>query len=420
MDLKDREKQYILQTYKRLPVEVDHADGVYVYGKDGKRYLDFFGGIAVNALGYGNSRVKSAIIGQLDRYMHMSNIFYMDVQIELAETVCKLSGYSKIFFTNSGTEAIEAAIKLSRRWGSRHNKTKLVALTNSFHGRTMGALSLTDRPKYRQGYGPFLPEIEHVSFNDVEDLRRKVDDNTAAFFIEFIQGEGGVNIVSREFVDALFSLKETRNFLLVADEVQAGIYRTGKLFAFQHFTRVGSENSVHPDLVTLAKPLGGGLPLGGLLVDSSLTDVLDYGAHGTTFGGNPVSCAAGLATLKELIGRNIGDHVSKISEYLMKRLSELKMSHPEFITEVRGIGLMIGIECKMDCGNFVNHLLDNGVLVNCTNGNVIRLLPPLTIEKEHVDFFVNAFEKAFSDGSAKASKDNVNLASHSVKVHPQE
>ncbi|MFZ1082863.1 MAG: acetylornithine/succinylornithine family transaminase [Candidatus Kryptoniota bacterium] len=397
MNLKDKEKQFILQTYKRLPVEVDHADGVYVYGSDGKKYLDFFGGIAVNALGYNNARVKAAIIDQVNRYMHMSNIFYMDVQVELAETICNLSGYSKIFFTNSGTEAVEAAIKLARRWGSRESKTKLFALTNSFHGRTMGALSLTDRAKYRHGYEPFLPEVDHVTFNDVDELRRKVDSNTAAVFVEFVQGEGGINIVSNEFTEELFSLRRKHNFLIVADEIQAGIYRTGKLFAFEHY-------GVHPDLVTLAKPLGGSLPLGGLLVDSKLADVLDYGAHGTTFGGNPVSCAAGLATVRELCERNIDAHVTTTGKYLKQRLLDFQAKYVDFVSEVRGPGLMIGVECKTDCSEFVNRLLSNGVLVNCTNGNVIRLLPPLIIEEEHVDVFMAAFEKTFLDMYRMSSK----------------
>jgi len=397
MDLKEKEKQFILQTYKRLPIEVEHADGVYVYGKDGKKYLDFFGGIAVNALGYNDTRVKAAIIDQVNRYMHMSNVFYMDVQIELAETICKLSGYSKIFFTNSGTEAVEAAIKLSRRWGNREKKSKLFALTNSFHGRTMGALSLTDRAKYRHGYEPFLPEVEHITFNDTHELRRKIDTGTAAVFIEFIQGEGGINIASIDFVNELFTLRNEFNFLIVADEIQAGIYRTGRFFAFEHY-------GVHPDLVTLAKPLGGSLPLGGLLVDSKYVDVLDYGAHGTTFGGNPVSCAAGLAALRELSENKIGDHVTEVGGYLKQKLADFQSKYPDFVSEVRGIGLMIGIECKIECGDFVNRLLSNGVLVNCTNGNVIRLLPPLVIEEEHVDAFMAAFEKTLLDINPASSK----------------
>jgi len=398
MNLKEKEKEFILQTYKRLPVEVDHTDGVYVYGKDGKKYLDFFGGIAVNALGYNDTRVKAAIINQVNRYMHMSNIFYMDVQIELAELICKLSGYSKIFFTNSGTEAVEAAIKLSRRWGSKENKVKLFALTNSFHGRTMGALSLTDRPKYRHGYEPFLPSVDHITFNNVSELREKIDSKTAAVFIEFVQGEGGVNVVSKEFVEELFALRDKHKFLVVADEIQAGIYRTGRFFAFEHY-------GVHPDLITVAKPLGGSLPLGGLLVDSKYVDVLDYGAHGTTFGGNPVSCAAGLATLNDLSENNIGEHVTVVGGYLKQRLLEFQTKHPDFISEIRGMGLMIGAECKTDCGDFVNQLLSNGVLVNCTNGNVIRILPPLVIQQEHVDVFMSAFQKTFFDVHSATSKD---------------
>ncbi|MCL4510948.1 MAG: acetylornithine/succinylornithine family transaminase [Bacteroidetes bacterium] len=389
MNLQEKESTFLLQTYKRLPVEVDHADGVYIYGKDRKKYLDFFGGLAVNALGYNNVRVKAAIVDQIDRYMHMSNMFYMDVQIEFAEMLCKLSGYPKVFLTNSGTEAIEAAIKLSRKWGKKEERVKLFALSNSFHGRTLGSLSLTDRPKYRQGFEPFVPEINHIGFNNVSDLRQSVDKQTAAVFIEFIQGEGGVNVVSDEFVDELFSLKQKYGFLVIADEIQSGIYRTGKFFAFEHY-------GARPDMVTVAKPIGGGLPLGGLLVDPHLVDVMGYGAHGTTFGGNPVSCAAGLATLKELSEREIVFHVTKVGGYLKQRLLEFKAKHPDFVTDVRGLGLMIGVECKSECGEFVSQLLSDGVLASCTNGNVIRLLPPLVIQEEHVDILISKLEQTFT------------------------
>ncbi len=389
MNLQEKESTFLLQTYKRLPVEVDHADGVYIYGKDGKKYLDFFGGLAVNALGYNNVRVKAAIVDQINRYMHMSNMFYMDVQVEFAEMLCKLSGYPRVFLTNSGTEAIEAAIKLSRKWGKKEEKVKLFALSNSFHGRTLGALSLTDRLKYRQGFEPFVPEINHIGFNNVSELRQRVDKQTAAVFIEFIQGEGGVNVVSDEFVEELFSLKQKHGFLVIADEIQSGIYRTGKFFAFEHY-------GARPDMVTVAKPIGGGLPLGGLLVDSHLVDVMGYGAHGTTFGGNPVSCAAGLATLKELSEREIVFHVTKVGGYLKQRLLEFKAKHPDFVSEVRGLGLMIGVECKSECGEFVSQLLSDGVLASCTNGNVIRLLPPLVIEENHVDILISKLEQTFT------------------------
>lgn len=387
MNLHDKEKQFLLQTYKRLPIEIDHADGVYIYDKEGRRYLDFLGGIAVNALGYNNSRVKSAIMAQVDRYMHMSNMFYMDAQIDLAEMLCNLSGYSKVFLTNSGTEAIEGAIKVARKWGSKEKKAKLFALSNSFHGRTFGALSLTDRPKYRQGFEPFLPNVDHIAFNSVDELRKKIDGSTTAVFIEFVQGEGGVNLVTEEFVRELFSLKRKHKFLVVADEIQTGIYRTGKLFSFEHY-------GVHPDLVTVAKPIGGGLPLGGILVDSSLEQVLEYGTHGTTFGGNPVSCAAGLATLKELTEKHIDQHVTEMGNYFRQRLVEFKSRHENLVSEVRGFGLMVGVEFRTECGEIVSRLINNGILANCTNGNVVRLLPPLIIEREHIDIFVEVLEKA--------------------------
>ncbi len=397
MSIKEKENQYLLQTYKRLPIEIDHADGVYIYGRDGRKYLDFFDGIAVNSLGYNHPRVKAAIVNQVERYMHVSNLFYMDVQIELAEMICKISGYPKIFMSNSGTEAVEAAIKIARRWGNSRDKTKLIALTNSFHGRTMGALSLTDRPKYRHGFEPFLPNVDHVEFNNVRALRSEVDARTAAVFVEFIQGEGGVNVISSEFVEELFSLKRKHGFLIVGDEIQSGIYRTGKLFAFQHY-------GVRPDIVTMAKPIGGGLPLGGILVDEALEDVLGYGGHGSTFGGNPVACAAGLATLRELAERKMDLHVAKVGEYLREKLLELGARFPDFITEVRGLGLMVGVECKTECAEIVSNLLSRGVLANCTNGNVIRLLPPLIIEEDHVDILVAKLEETILEHTKVAAK----------------
>ena len=385
----EKEQKYFLQTYKRIPIEIDHADGVYIFSRDGKKYLDFFGGLAVNALGYNNARVKRSIVNQIDRYMHMSNMFLLDIQVEFGELLCELSGYPKVFLTNSGAESIEAAAKLSRKWGNTRAKQKLVALTNSFHGRTYGALSLTDREKYRMGYEPFLPEVDHVLFNDVEDLGKKVDDKTAAVFVEFIQGEGGINVLSDEFVDALFSLRSKFGFLVVADEVQSGVFRTGKFFAFEHY-------GVRPDIVTVAKPIGGGLPLGAILVDDHLADVMSYGSHGTTFGGNPVSCAAGVATLKELVENKIDLHVQKIGGYLKMKLLDLKNKYPDFISDVRGLGLMVGIDCKTPCSDFVDKLLSNGVLANCTNTTVIRLLPPLIVKEEHIDILVETLEHTIS------------------------
>lgn len=397
MELKDKDSQYILHTYKRLPIEVDHADGVYIYSRDGKRYLDFFGGIAVNALGYNNKRVNAAVIEQVNRFMHVSNLFYVDSQVELAELLCKTSGYSKLFMSNSGAEAVEAAVKIARKWGSVREKTGLLALSNSFHGRTMGALSLTDRSKYRNGFDPFLPEVDHVTFNDVQNLKEKVSGATAAVFVEFVQGEGGVNVLSDAFVEELFALKRKHGFLVVADEIQAGIYRTGKLFSFEHY-------GVRPDVVTVAKPLGGGLPLGGVLLDKEIEDVLGYGMHGTTFGGNPVSCAAGLATLRELNEKRIDLHVARVGGYLKMKLLEMKNEFPDFISDVRGLGFMLGVECNVECSGIVTALLSKGVLANCTNGNVIRLLPPLVVQEEHVDTLIANLRETILDHSKVITK----------------
>ncbi len=393
MNISERESAVLFHTYKRIPLEIDHGEGVYLYANDGKRYLDLFGGLAVNALGYGNSRVLDAIAGQSRKFIHLSNYFLQEPQIRLAELLVRHSGYAKVFFTNSGTESIEGSMKLARKWGSANNKQDLLAFSNAFHGRTMGALSLMDKQKYREGYGPFLPNCSTVQFNDPGALKSAVNERTAAVLLEFIQGEGGIYPVSTEFVAELESLRKKFGFLLIADEIQAGLGRTGKFFGFQNF-------GVNPDIVAIAKPLGGGLPVGAFMGNEKVAEVLGPGVHGTTFGGNPVACAAGVAVLQELMENGVMANAARQGTFLASELNGLKREFPALIKEIRGFGLMVGAELTREGETIVGSLRDRGVLLNCTNTNVLRFLPPLTIREDELRDGIQTLREVLRDCSA--------------------
>jgi len=384
----DLESKLFFKTYKRIPLEIDRGEGCYLVAKNGDRYLDLFGGLAVNALGYGHPRVVEAIRKQVDRYIHLSNFFLQDPQLHLAERLLRQSGYAHVFFCNSGTEAIEGAIKLCRRWGKTAKKAKILGMTNGFSGRTMGALSLMDKPNYRDGYEPFLPDFDHIEFNDVDDLHRKVSGDTAAVFLEFVQGEGGVVPAAPAFVEELFELRDKYGFLVVADEIQTGIGRTGRFFAFQHY-------GVAPDIVALAKPIGGGLPLGAFLGNQKVSDVFSPGTHGTTFGGNPVACAAGLATLQEIEENGLVDRAAELGAYFMNAFLEMKRNFPALIADVRGLGLMLGIELTKEGAPVVDKMRERKILINCTSKNVLRFLPPLILTKEQAERAIGTLWEVF-------------------------
>jgi len=377
-NLFQKEEQYFFHTYHRLGLDIERGDGMYLYSRDGKRYLDFFGGLAVNALGYNHPKVNQAIIDQVHKYIHLSNYYVQEPQVKLAEKIITVSGFKHIFFGNSGTEAVEGAIKLARKWGKTNGKTQLIGLSNSFHGRTMGALSLTERPKYREGYEPFLPNVCHVGFNDVKQLRETVNGETLGVILEFIQGEGGVYVVSPEFAAALNELRDKFGFLIIGDEIQTGMGRTGKFFAFEHF-------GVRPDVVVIAKAIGGGLPLGAFLGGDRVADVLSYGAHGTTFGGNPVACAAGVAVLHEVLDNGLMKQAGEIGGYLKKKFLDLQARYPALIREVRGYGCMLGVELTQDGQSVVDAMQERGYLVNCTHQTVLRFLPPYIVTREQCD-----------------------------------
>ncbi len=383
-----RDKNAILNTYDRIPIEISHGEGVFLISRDGHRYLDFFSGLAVNALGYNHPGVTKAMYLQISKYSHLSNFYLNSTQVELAERILKYSGMSGVFFTNSGTEAVEAALKIIRK---QHGPNKeIISFTNSFHGRTYGSLSLSGKKKYKEAFSPLLPNIRQINFDDVQDLKNSIDINTAAVFIEFIQGEGGINILSNEFVKELKKLKSKTDIAIVADEVQTGLGRTGKPFSFNHFAIV-------PDIILLAKSLGGGLPLGSVLTSQKYSKVLSEGEHGSTFGGNPVACAAGIVILEEIFEEKLFDKVSKLGNYFISELKVLRERYPDKISEVRGKGFMIGVEMKFKCSEIIRSLREKKVLANCTNSNVIRILPPLIAQKKHIDFFLYNFDETLKE-----------------------
>lgn len=383
------EARAFFHTYKRLPLDIDRGEGVYLYAKDGRKYLDMFGGLAVNALGYGHPRVLKAINDQASRYIHLSNYFVQDTQVQLAERLLACTGYRRVFFTNSGTEAVEGAIKIARKWGSTNGKSEILTFSNAFHGRTMGALSIMDRPKYRDGYGPFLAHCDVVPNDNPDAFTAAVSDRTAAIVLEFIQGEGGVRPVSPEVVRRLRELRDRFGFLLVADEIQSGVGRTGRFFGFQQY-------DINPDIVLIAKPIGGGLPLGAILGNDRVAEVLQPGTHGTTFGGNPVACAAGLVVLEEIVDRGVMKNAESIGGMFKTKFQQLQKEFPSLIREVRGFGLMLGIDLTRECESIVATMRDRGILINCTESTVLRFLPPLIITQDHVDEVVRVLRSVFS------------------------
>lgn len=378
------EKKLFLHTYNRIPLDISHGSGVHLFDKKGTRYLDFFSGLAVNALGYANPKIIQAVSSQMQKFAHLSNSYITDIQLEFTDLLLKHSRMSRLFLTNSGTESVEGALKLIRKYYGADKK--IFSLTGSFHGRTYGAVTLTGREKYTRGFEPLLPGIEYLIFNDVADLKKKIGKNTAAVFIELIQGEGGINIVSSEFVRELINLRNEFGFAIVTDEIQSGIGRTGKPFACNLY-------DLEPDIIVTAKAIGGGLPLGAILVSPKFAEVFTPGVHGTTFGGNPVSCAAGKVVLEEVFENGLIDNVAELGYYLSEQLEEIRSMFPDDIKEIRGKGFMQGIEMKYPGNEIVRKMRDRNVLTNCTNGTVLRLLPPLICTKNDIDFFLYNFHE---------------------------
>ena len=385
----EKEKELFLPTYSRIPVEVSHGEGVYLIDKKGDKYLDFFSGLAVNALGYAHPKIVEAVCRQIGKFGHLSNNFITDVQVEFTEKLLKYSKMSRAFLSNSGTEAVEGAIKLVRlKMGP---EKKIFSLTNSFHGRTYAAMTLTAREKYQKGFEPLVPNVGHIEFNNVKDLELKAGHDTAAIIFEFIQGEGGINEVSEEFIRKVVELRKKYGFILVADAIQDGIGRSGKAFVHEYF------GGVEPDIIVTAKAIGGGLPLGAFLTTESLKDVFSTGKHGTTFGGNPVSCAAGKVVLEEVFEHGLLEKVFENGNYFKKELLKLKSEFPNDIKDVRGKGYMLGVELNYEASTAVKAMRDRRVLSNATNVNVIRILPPFIAGKGDIDLYLSVLKDAIKN-----------------------
>lgn len=394
----EMEHSNFFQTYKRLPIEIEKAEGARIYDKEGGVWLDFLGGIAVNALGHSHPAVIQAVCNQAKRYMHVSNYFYQDIQIELAAAIKALSGYDRVFYSNSGTEATDGAIKLVRKWAFDKNKTEIIALSGGFHGRTYGALSIMDKPLYKENMGPYLENTKVIKHNDLEELKSNINEKTAAIFLEFIQGEGGIVEVSPEYVNELKELKSKYGFLIVADEIQAGVARSGKFFAFEHY-------DIKPDIITMAKGLGGGMPLGAIVAKEELAEVWTKGNHGTTYGGNAVACAAGLAVMNE-IKNGLMENVNQVGDFLKSELFKLKDKYPDHISEVRGKGLMLGLALRYDATILLNELLSKKIIANASSFNVLRIVPPLIINKDDAREFVDALDSIFANLLIEVTNDN--------------
>ena len=389
MNVLDQEMSSFFRTYRRLPLEIDHGEGMYLVAKDGTRYLDMFAGIAVSALGHSHPAILKAIGEQSRRYLHLSNYFVQEPQVELARRLLAASGFSRVFFANSGSEATEGALKIARKWGASQGKQGFVSFSGSFHGRTYGALSLMDRLSYRDGFGPFLSGFTIVPFNDAGALRSSVTAETAAVFLECVQGEGGIRPVDPGFITELRSLQDRLGFLVVADEIQCGLGRTGKLFAFEHF-------GFKPDIALVAKPLGGGLPLSAILGGKKVEGVLEPGDHGSTFGGNALACAAGTVVVRELTEGSLLTNVAAMGDLLRNELLRIAKRYPGLIREVRGLGLMLGIEMNGDAAGISERMRERKVLVNVTNRTVLRIVPALNIGEQQIREFLSAFEEVLS------------------------
>lgn len=384
-----RNKDLFLSTYKRIPIEIVYGDGVHLFDKSGERYLDMFSGLGVNALGYSFPKIVEVVSRQIGKFGHLSNNYLSDIQIEFTEKLLLYSGMSKAFLTNSGAEAIEGAVKLIRlKYGP---DKKIFSLSKSFHGRTYAAMTLTGNSKYKSGFEPLVNNIEQIDFNDVADLRNKISENTCAIFLEFLQGEGGINEVSLDFVNTLSDLKNKFDFLVVSDGIQCGTGRTGKPYSHSHY-------NIEPDIIVTAKAIGGGLPLGAILVKEELADIFPLGKHGSTFGGNPVCCAAGKVVLEEVYENGLMDYANDTGIYFKSQLENMKTRYSDSICEVRGRGLMIGVELKYAGVKLVEDLFRGKILSNCTAENVIRILPPLIINKNEIDYFLYNFEELIKIG----------------------
>ena len=367
----------VMPTYTRVPVVIVKGKGIKAYDIEGKEFLDFFPGWAVSGLGHCHPKVVKAIKEQVSKIIHVSNNYYNELQGKLAKKIIEKSFEGKVFFCNSGAEAVEGAIKLARKVGYPSGKYEIITMEDSFHGRTLAAITATAQPKYQEGFGPLPGGFLYAKFNDLESVKSKITDKTAAIMLEPIQGEGGINIASEEFINGLKKICEEQKILLIFDEVQTGIARTGKMFCYQHY-------NVVPDIMTLAKSLGGGFPIGAMVAKREIADTLQPGMHASTFGGSPLACAAALAVFEAIEEGDLVEKAVRRGRYLHNRLSLLKKDFP-FVKIVRGKGLMQAVELEIEGKHIVDKCVEKGLLINCTQKKVLRIMPPLVVKNADID-----------------------------------
>ena len=383
----------LLHTYNRFPLVLDHGEGVYLYDTDGKKYLDFAAGIAVCALGYSNEAHKTALKNQVDALLHTSNLYYNEPTIAAAQKVLAASGMDRVFFTNSGTEAIEGAIKAAKKYAytrDGHAGHEIIAMQHSFHGRSIGALSVTGNAHYQEPFEPLLPGVKFAEFNNLDSVKALITDRTCAIIMETVQGEGGIYPADEAFLSGVRAFCDEHDILLVLDEIQCGMGRSGKMFAWQNY-------NVKPDIMTVAKALGCGVPVGAFLMTQKVADKsLAPGDHGTTYGGNPFVGAAVSAVFDQFEELSIIDHVNEVAPYLARRLDELVDKY-DCLTAHRGMGLMRGLVCTLPVGKVSAKALENGLIVITAGSDVLRFVPPLVIEKEHVDEMIEKLEKTLDE-----------------------
>lgn len=375
-----KDAQDYLPVFNRYKIVLDHGEGVYVYDNNGKKYIDYLGGIAVNVLGHAYPPLVKAISDQAGKMIHCSNLYYTQAQADAAAKLVKLSGLDKAFFGNSGAEANEGAIKIARKYAHRTDpeKSQIITAWDSFHGRTIATLTATGQPKYHEGFGPLPAGFDYVHYNAIDELESKMSEKTCAVMLETIQGEGGVYTPNGDYLKKVRALCDKYHALLILDEIQCGIGRSGKFFAYEQF-------GIKPDIVTLAKGLAGGVPIGAFLVTDEVAKAFHAGDHGTTFGGNPLACAAANVVLDTVLENHLLDNVNEVGAYLKQKLEGFQQKYPTLITEVRGMGLILGLQLTKPGRDIVNECLEYGAIINCTAGDVLRFVPPLIITKANVD-----------------------------------
>jgi len=382
MDKFDKEEiiknynEFVIPSYRKQNVIFVKGKGSYIWDIDGKKYIDFFPGWAVSGLGHCHDRVVESIKKQVEILIHLSNNYYHPWQAILAKKISEISFGGKVFFCNSGAEANEAAIKLARLYGKK-KRYKIISMENSFHGRTLATVTMTGQKKYNEMFEPLPPGFLYAKFNDFSDLLKKIDDEVVAIIVELIQGEGGINVIDKEYLKNVKNLCSQKDILLIFDEVQTGFGRTGEFFAYQVF-------GIEPDIMTIAKTMGGGFPVGAMVAKKDIADLMQPGTHASTFGGSPLACVSCLAVIEAIEKENLLENVKKMGKYLREKLEELKNEF-EIIKKVKGIGLMLAIEIEKDGSKLVEICLKNGLLINCTHENVIRIMPAINVNKEEID-----------------------------------